>query len=63
VGVLWIMLILIAALVLGTALDRLMEQMGIRPADPAERSRGFRDVLARVETWAARRRADRSHDS
>jgi hypothetical protein len=56
------MLILIVALVLGTALDRLMERMGIRPAEPAERSRGIRDVLARIDTWAAQRRAGRSRE-
>jgi hypothetical protein len=57
---LWIMLILILALVLGTAIDRMLERMGIRPADPAERSGGFRDVLVRVQAWVERRRAERS---
>jgi hypothetical protein len=58
-AMLWIMLILILALVLGTAIDRLMERMGIQPADPAERSRGFRDVVLRVQAWVERRRAER----
>jgi hypothetical protein len=54
------MLIIIVALVLGTAVDRFMERLGIRPADPDERAGGIRDVIARLQTWVERRRSERS---
>ena len=56
---LWVLLIIIAALVIGTAIDKFMEKHGIRPADPDERSGGFRDVIAKVQEWTARRRLNR----
>lgn len=59
-AILWVMLIIIVALVLGTAIDRLMERLGIRPADPDERAGGIRDVIVRLQSWVARHRSERS---
>lgn len=56
---LWIILVIAAAVSMMLGIELLMARLGIRPVDPDQRSGGFRDVIEKGREWSEARRADR----
>ena len=49
--------LLAGSVVLSVGIERLIRRFGVRPARPDERTRGFRDVLTRLDQWRRSRQA------
>ena len=49
--------LLAGSVVLSVGIERLIGRFGVRPARPDERTRGFRDVLTRLDQWRRSRQA------
>jgi hypothetical protein len=43
--------LLFGSLALSLGIERIIRRLGVTPADPSERSGGFRDVVRKLENW------------
>lgn len=55
----WVIGVLLTSVGLMVGIDLLMNRLGIKPAAPEERSYGIRDVVLKINRWAAERLNDR----
>lgn len=51
----WVIGVIVAAVILMLLVEFLMIRLNIRPADPAARTGGFRDILAKFREWSNNR--------